>query len=74
MKYDYLIVGAGLFGAVFACEARKKGKKCLVIDKRDHIAGKQLQSGYSEDARQRSGIQDRGGARDTAGGGGLQGL
>lgn len=39
MKYDYLIVGAGLFGAVFAHEANKAGKKCLVIDKRDHIAG-----------------------------------
>ncbi len=39
MKYDYLIVGAGLFGAVFAYEAKKKGKKVLVIDKRDHIAG-----------------------------------
>ena len=39
IKYDYLIVGAGLFGAVFAHEATKKGKKCLVIDKRDHIAG-----------------------------------
>lgn len=39
MKYDYLIVGAGLFGAVFAYETTKKGKKCLVIDKRDHIAG-----------------------------------
>ncbi len=38
-KYDYLIVGAGLFGAVFAYEAAKKGKKCLVIDKRDHIGG-----------------------------------
>lgn len=38
-KYDYLIVGAGLFGAVFAHEAVKKGKKCLVIDKRPHIAG-----------------------------------
>lgn len=38
-KYDYLIVGAGLFGAVFAHEATKKGKKCLVIDKRDHIGG-----------------------------------
>lgn len=37
--YDYLIVGAGLFGAVFAQEAKKAGKKCLVIDKRDHIAG-----------------------------------
>ena len=39
MKYDYLIVGAGLYGAVFAHEAKKKGKNCLVIDKRDHIAG-----------------------------------
>ena len=37
--YDYLIVGAGLFGAVFAREATDKGKKVLVIDKRDHIAG-----------------------------------
>lgn len=37
--YDYLIVGAGLFGAVFACEATKKGKTCLVIDKRPHIGG-----------------------------------
>jgi len=39
MKYDYLIVGAGLYGAVFAHEAKKAGKKCLVIDKRNHIAG-----------------------------------
>lgn len=38
-KYDYLIVGAGLYGAVFAHEARKKGKRCLVIEKRGHIAG-----------------------------------
>ncbi|MCR4928007.1 MAG: UDP-galactopyranose mutase [Lachnospiraceae bacterium] len=37
--YDYLVVGAGLFGAVFAAEAKKKGKSVLVIDKRDHIAG-----------------------------------
>ncbi|WP_079707938.1 UDP-galactopyranose mutase [Paraliobacillus ryukyuensis] len=37
--YDYLIVGAGLFGAVFAYEASKRGKTCLVIDKRDHIGG-----------------------------------
>lgn len=37
--YDYLIVGAGLFGAVFAFEATKKGKTCLVIDKRNHIGG-----------------------------------
>ena len=39
MKYDYIIVGAGLYGAVFAYEAKKAGKRCLVIDKRDHIAG-----------------------------------
>ena len=38
-QYDYLVVGAGLYGAVFAYEAKKKGKTCLVIDKRDHIAG-----------------------------------
>lgn len=38
-KYDYLIVGAGLYGAVFAHEATKRGKRCLVIEKRDHIAG-----------------------------------
>ena len=37
--YDYLIVGAGLFGAVFAHEATAAGKRCLVIDKRSHIAG-----------------------------------
>lgn len=37
--YDYLIVGAGLFGAIFAFEANKRGKKCLVIDKRNHIGG-----------------------------------
>ena len=36
---DYLIVGAGLYGAVFAHEAKKAGKTCIVIDKRDHIAG-----------------------------------
>lgn len=39
MKYDYLIVGAGLFGATIAYEAKKKGKAVLVIDKREHIAG-----------------------------------
>ena len=39
MRYDYLIVGAGLFGAVFAHEMKKAGKTCLVIEKRDHIAG-----------------------------------
>lgn len=37
--FDYLVVGAGLYGAVFACEAKKAGKKVLVIDKRPHIAG-----------------------------------
>ena len=39
MKFDYLIVGAGLFGSIFAYEAKKNGKKCLVIDKRNHIGG-----------------------------------
>lgn len=39
MQFDYLVVGAGLFGAVFAHEAKKKGKKVLVIDKRNHIGG-----------------------------------
>ncbi|KAA0126158.1 UDP-galactopyranose mutase [Chryseobacterium sp. SN22] len=38
-KYDYLIVGSGLFGAVFAHEANKRGKKCLIIDKRNHPGG-----------------------------------
>ena len=38
-KYDYLIVGSGLFGSIFAYEATKRGNKCLVIDKRSHIAG-----------------------------------
>lgn len=37
--YDYLIVGSGLFGSIFAYEAGKKGKSCLVIDKRSHIGG-----------------------------------
>lgn len=39
MHYDYLVVGAGLFGAVFAREMNKSGKNCLVIEKRNHIAG-----------------------------------
>lgn len=39
VKYDYLIVGAGLFGATFAHLATSNGKKCLVIDKRNHIGG-----------------------------------
>ena len=43
--YDYLIVGSGLYGAVFAHEAKKRGKKVLVIEKRDHIAG----NVYTED-------------------------
>jgi len=38
-SYDYLIVGAGFFGSVFAFEMKKAGKKCLVIDKRSHIGG-----------------------------------
>ena len=39
MKYDYLIVGSGLFGSIFAYEMTKKDKKCLVIEKRNHIGG-----------------------------------
>lgn len=38
-EYDFLIIGAGLFGSVFAHEATKHGKKCLIIDKRSHIGG-----------------------------------
>ena len=38
-KYDYLVVGAGLFGSTFAYEMTKKGKKCLVIDRRNYIGG-----------------------------------
>ena len=39
MKYDYLIVGSGLFGSIFAYEMNKIGKKCLVIEKSNHIGG-----------------------------------
>ncbi len=39
MRYDYLIVGAGLFGSIFAYEAHKAGKKVLVVDRRDHVGG-----------------------------------
>lgn len=46
-KYDYLIIGAGLFGCVFAYEATKSGKKCLVIDKRKHVGG----NVYCEDVK-----------------------
>lgn len=38
-EYDYLIIGSGLFGSIFAFEMKKRGKKCLVIEKRNHIAG-----------------------------------
>ena len=38
-RYDYLIVGAGIYGATFACMAHRKGKRCLVIDKRNHLGG-----------------------------------
>lgn len=38
-QYDYLVVGSGLYGAVFACEAHRRGKRCLVIDKRPHLGG-----------------------------------
>ena len=39
MKYDYLIVGSGLFGSVFAHEAKKAGHSVIVVEKRDHIGG-----------------------------------
>ena len=45
MKYDYLVVGSGLFGSIFAHEAKKAGKSVLVIDKRPNIAG----NVYTED-------------------------
>ncbi|MCR5548017.1 MAG: UDP-galactopyranose mutase [Bacteroidales bacterium] len=38
-KYDYLVVGSGLFGSTFACLAKRSGKRCLVIDKRPHLGG-----------------------------------
>ena len=38
-EYDYLLVGAGLFNAVFAQQAKMHGKRCLVIDKRSHLGG-----------------------------------
>ncbi|HEH9419996.1 TPA: NAD(P)-binding protein, partial [Aeromonas sobria] len=38
-KYDYLIVGCGLYGATFANQMKKNGKRCLIIDKREHIGG-----------------------------------
>ena len=38
-KYNYLIVGSGLFGATFAYRAKQLGKTCLVIDKRSHLGG-----------------------------------
>ena len=44
MNYDYLIVGCGIFGTTFARLATDAGKKCLIIDKREHIGG----SAYTE--------------------------
>ena len=55
-KYDYLIVGAGLYGAVMAYELGKKGKSCLVIDKRDHIAGNIYCDIFSTQATEPCGI------------------
>ena len=44
-NYDFLIVGAGLYGAVFAQRAKEAGKRCLVVERRAHIAG----NAYTED-------------------------
>ena len=44
--YDYLIVGSGLFGSVFAHEMKKRGKKCLVIERRNHIGGNIFSDNY----------------------------
>ena len=45
--YDYLIVGSGLFGSVFAHEMTKAGKSCLVLERRDHVGGKKRkESGF----------------------------
>ncbi len=48
--YDYLIVGAGLSGAIFAYEANKRGKKVKVIDKRDHISWKSGHQSVSKES------------------------
>lgn len=47
-QYDYLVVGAGLFGSIFAYEAKKSGKKVLVIDKRNHIGGNCYSEPYED--------------------------
>ena len=55
-KYDYLIVGSGLFGATFAYMAKRAGKSCLVIDKRPHLGGKLFRFGSKP---QRSNLKRR---------------
>ena len=57
--YDYLIVGAGLYGSVFAHEMTRAGKRCLVIDRRPHIAG----NAYTENIH---GINDYAGYGDNS--------
>ena len=54
-KYDYLLVGSGLFSAVFACMARRHKKSCLVLEKRDHIGG----NVYCEESGRNPGSQIR---------------
>lgn len=46
-KYDYLIVGSGLFGTTYAHMAKKLGKRCLVIDKRSHLEGINMHKYYA---------------------------
>ena len=55
-KYDYILAGSGLYAGVFAYQARKLGKTCLVVEKRDHIGG----NIYCEENRRHSSTQIRG--------------
>ena len=70
-QYDYLIVGAGLFGATFAYLAKQAGKRCLVIDKRPHTGG----NAYCEDieSQYRNGTGMSGSGRNYGSGAEAQG-
>ena len=62
-KYDYIIIGSGLFGATFAYLAMQKGKTCLVVEKRNEVGGNQCRAdGLRREARRR-GSHPRGALR-----------